>query len=393
MLSPFREHQATPAFHRPCPFFAERTRKKRDPVLPLAVEAKRLLDALYALSSIVAAVECIAGDDSIGDSIRRHLITIGDAAKLVHSDFERGTSRLSKLPQLERAHSKVTHQQKADDRRRAKVAEASRKKIPSSITRLREFIAKSSGAGTSATSSETAAGSKRRISTRPAVTSGSSVIVVAVKRRRLTVPAPCGNYYGENEIIDFLNKYSGTGQEFDLAAAALIATNKLRRSFITKEKGELKLNHVIQYYCERSLPKCIDDTRGYGKVEAISYLAKFDGKEKKARIDAMLGTGKLPSSSSRVYGDISSFKCGVQLREYGETGRMSKASIAAVTEKAKQKSLNLKACERDDVQEITRTESIAALKARGISTMTRQCLYGVKQQWITLVDIALETNL
>lgn len=370
----------------------ERTRKKRDPVLPLAVEAKRLLDALYALSSIVEAVECIAGDDAIGDSIRRHLITIGDAAKLVHSDFERGTSRLSKLPQLESAHSKVTQQQKADDRRRAKVAEASRKKIPPSITRLREFIARSAGvAGNSA--SEKAAGTKRRISTRPAVTSGPSVIVVTVKRRRLTVPAPCGNYYSENEIIDFLNRYSGTGHEFDLAAAALIATDKLRSSFITREKAELKLNHVIQYYCERSLPECIDDTRGYGKVEAISYLAKFDGKEKKARIDAMLGTGKLPSSFSCVYDDMSSFKRGVQLREYGEKGRQSKASIAAVTEQAKQKSLKLKACERDDIQEITRTESIAALKARGISTMNHSGDVSITTATSNLIGVAMTGEL
>ena len=362
------------------------TKKKREPMKPIAIEAKELLDVVALLPLITDTLDLAAADPATGSTVAGYLRTASKANERIRSDLLHKIGRVSKISQIVEAHGALTAPERAQQRRLEALSTGKRK--PRFIVRLEGFL-KTEGVSSSEGGRVVLS---RRVSSRSADAAQPSMIVTPVKIGKDTVDisfaAPRSKYYSENEIVSILQ--GRHGKELDRHLAALVRSNRLLKSSIVSGGGDLSSKAVLEYYCTVTTPLPIDAKVGYGKIEAAEYLSQYEGAEKAARTRALIATGLNPVKSfSQMYQIVADFKVGKDLREYGDTGRKKRVDAAAISERALKKAKKGEKVCLDDVQEYVRDGNLASMEARGVSLLNQTGELSRTTAVTTLAEVAM----
>ena len=241
-----------------------KTKKKREPMKPIAIEAKGLLDIVALLLFITDTLDLAAADPETSSTVAGYLRTASKASQLIRSDLLRKIGRVSKISQIVEAHGALTAPERAQQRRLGAISTGKRK--PMFVVQLEGFLndkdVSSSKRGSAAPSSKrgSAAPSRRTSSRSGADATRPSMIVTPVKIGKetvdVTIAAPRSKYYSENEIVSILQ--GKHGKELDRHLAALVRSGRLFKSSIASGGGDLSTKVVLDYYCTVTTPPPTD---------------------------------------------------------------------------------------------------------------------------------------
>ena len=76
------------------------SKKKREPMKPIAIEAKGLLDTVALLPFITDALDLAAADPATSSTVAGYLRTASKASQIIRSDLLHKIGRVSKISQI-----------------------------------------------------------------------------------------------------------------------------------------------------------------------------------------------------------------------------------------------------------------------------------------------------
>ena len=362
-------------------------KKKREPMKPIAIEAKGLLDIVALLPFITDTLDLAAADPATSSAVAGYLRTASKASQIIRSDLLHKIGRVSKISQIVEAHGALTAPERAQQRRLEAISSGKRK--PMFVVQLEGFL---NGNDASPSNRASAAPPRRTSSRSGGGAAQPSMIVTPVKIGKetvdVTIAAPRSKYYSENEIVSILQ--GKHGKELDRHLAALVRSGRLLKSSIVSSGEDITTKAMMDYYCTVSTPPPVDAEVGYGKEEAAEYLSQYEGAEKASRTRALIATGLNPvKSSSRMYQIVADFKDGKDLREYGDTGRKRRVDAGAVAERAVKKAKKGEKVSLDDVHGYIRDGNLASMEARGVSLLNQTGELSRTTAVTTLAEVAM----